>query len=66
MNSGSGQGDTFVIDVADRLNDTSMDVATSIVSVSGLDYSELLLIPTFSIGTVLTSIAQTLPTVLPS
>lgn len=59
------QGDTFVIDVSNQLNDTSMDVATSIVSVPGLNYS-VLFMSTFSTGTVSNNMASTLTMVLPS
>jgi len=59
------QGDTFVIDVSNQLHDTSMDVATSMVSISGLDYS-VLFMSTFSIGTASNNMASTLTMVLPS
>jgi hypothetical protein len=59
------QGDTFVINVIDELQDTRMDVVTSIVSISDLEEAKLLM-STCSIGTVLTSILTTLSTVLPS
>lgn len=54
-----------MIDVIDDLNNTSMDVVTSIVSISGLGYSELFM-STFSIGMVFTRMAPTPPTVVHS
>ena len=39
------QGDTFVIDVSNQLHDTSMDVATSIVSISCLGLFGVIYIP---------------------
>ena len=39
------QGDTFVIDVSDQLHDTSMDVATAIVSISCLGLFGVIYIP---------------------
>jgi hypothetical protein len=59
------QGDTFVINVINELDDTRMDVFTSIVSFSGLGKTKSFM-SMCSIGTVLTSIAPTLSTVLPS
>ena len=59
------QGDTFVIDVSNQLHDTSMDIATSIVNIPGLDYS-VLFMSTFSIGTVSNNMASTLTMVLRS
>lgn len=59
------QGDTFVIDVSNQLNDTSMDLDTSIVNIPGLEHSVLFMV-TFSIGTVSNSMASTLTMALPS
>jgi hypothetical protein len=59
------QGDTFVINVFDELQDTRMDVVTSIVSISGLEETKLLM-STCSIGMVLTSIPSMPSTALPS
>jgi hypothetical protein len=64
-NPGAWQGDTFVIDVVDELSDTSMDVVTSIVSISDPECFELLM-SMFSIGMVFTSIASTPTTARPS
>ena len=58
------QGDTFVINVYDKLHDKSMDRATSIVSIQDREEGKLLM-STYSIGTVLTSIPTTLSMVLP-
>jgi len=59
------QGDTFVINVIDLLDDPSMDLATSIVSFSDLGETTSFM-ATSSIGTVSTSIATTLSMVPPS
>ena len=58
------KGDTFIINVIDELKDTSMDRATSIVSIQDREKGKLLK-STYSIGTVLTSIPTMLSMVLP-
>jgi len=59
------QGDSFAINVINELNDTRMDVVTSIVSILG-PVSTQLFMSVLSIGTVSINMGTTSSTVAPS